>query len=113
FAHVEAIRAMMVRQEGSGRIQLPGLDIYRSFDWLRLAPVGIDSRLERDFELPLVIPGRTEVADRRLTIETELVGAPPVYTNNVEGLDWERCTRSPSPDLRLRNWRPGDQYQPQ
>ena len=53
FRHVEAIRAMMATREGSGRIQLPDLDIYRSFDWLRLAPVGFDSRLERDFEAPL------------------------------------------------------------
>ena len=56
FQHVERIRAMMATREGSGRIQLPDLDVYRSFDWLRLAPVGIDSRLERDFETPLIDP---------------------------------------------------------
>ena len=64
---------MMATREGSGRIQLPDLDVYRSFDWLRLAPVGIDSRLERDFETPLAIPGRTDVPERQLTIEMELV----------------------------------------
>jgi tRNA(Ile)-lysidine synthase len=119
FGHVEAIRAMMATREGSGRIQLPDLDIYRSFDWLRLAPVGIDSRLERDFEVDLVIPGRTELAERRLIIEMELVDNPGVYNSEVQGLDWERCAGSLScPDslsgkgLKLRNWRPGDQYQP-
>jgi tRNA(Ile)-lysidine synthase len=107
FQHVEAIRAMMATREGSGRIQLPDLDVYRSFDWLRLAPFGIDSRLERDFDAPLAIPGRTEVPERSLTIEMELVDNPRVYNKEVQALDWKRCTGS----LQLRNWRPGDQYQ--
>jgi tRNA(Ile)-lysidine synthase len=99
-------------------MQLPDLDIYRSFDWLRLAPVGIDSRLERDFETPLDIPGRTELIERKLTLEMELLDNPSVYNGDVQALDWERCTGSPSfqglkQGLRLRNWRPGDQYQPQ
>jgi tRNA(Ile)-lysidine synthase len=109
FAHVDAIRAMMTTREGSGRLQLPDLDVYRSFDWLRLAPVGIDSRLERDFEKPLTVPGRTEIPERLLTIEMELVSGDGVYNSDVQALDWERCSGS----LRLRNWRPGDQYQPQ
>jgi tRNA(Ile)-lysidine synthase len=109
FQHVERIRAMMATREGSGRMQLPDLDIYRSFDWLRLAPVGIDSRLERDFEAPLEIPGLTELTERKLTIEMELVDNPDVYNGDVQALDWERSSQG----LRLRNWRPGDQYQPQ
>ncbi len=114
FAHVEAIRAMMATREGSGRIQLPDLDVYRSFDWLRLAPIGIDTRLERDFEVDLRIPGTTDVADRQLTIEMELVSNPRVYNNNeVQALDWGRCAGSQSLGrFALRNWRPGDQYQP-
>ncbi len=119
FQHVERIRAMMATREGSGRMQLPDLDIYRSFDWLRLAPVGFDTRLERDFETPLVIPGRTELIERELTIEMELVDNPGVYNSDVQALDWERCSGSLSfrdlkwQGLRLRNWRPGDRYQPQ
>lgn len=109
FRHIEAMRAMMETREGSGRMQLPGLDIYRSFDWLRLAPVGFDSRLPRDFETPLPVPGRTTLPERKLTIEMQLVRAPGVYNRNeVEGLDWERCAGS----LLLRNWRPGDQFHP-
>lgn len=114
FRHIEHIRGMMATREGSGRAQLPGLDIYRSFDWLRLAPPGIDARLERDFETPLAIPGRTEVKERGLTIEMELVDNHAVYNGGVQAVDWERCSGSaPSHGLRLRNWRPGDQYQPQ
>jgi tRNA(Ile)-lysidine synthase len=107
FRHVEAIRAMMFTREGSGRIQLPALDIYRSFDWLRFAPIGYDSRLERDFEIELTIPGLTNVPERLLTIETELARKPPVYNEGGQNLDWDRCSGT----LTLRNWRPGDQYQ--
>lgn len=106
FRHVEAIRAMMHTREGSGRLQLPGLDVYRSFDWLRLAPIGIDSRIERDFEMPLTIPGRTEAPERLIRIETELVSTPGVYNESEQGLDWDRCAGA----LLLRNWRPGDQF---
>ncbi len=87
FRHVEAIRAMMFTREGSGRIQLPDLDIYRSFDWLRFAPIGYDSRLERDFETPLAVPGLTDVPERLLTIETELARKPPVYNEGGQSLD--------------------------
>jgi tRNA(Ile)-lysidine synthase len=107
FRHGEAIRAMMFTREGSGRLQLPGLDIYRSFDWLRFAPIGYDSRLDRDFEAPLSTPGLTEVPERLITIETELAGKPTVYNEGGQFLDWERSQGS----LILRNWRPGDQYQ--
>jgi tRNA(Ile)-lysidine synthase len=113
FHHVEAIRGMMAAREGSGRIQLPGLDVYRSFDWLRLAPVRFDERLTRDWEAALALPGRTEVTERQLTIEMELVNGPSVYNDGVQALDWERCTGSLSTrNWRLRNWRPGDRYQP-
>ena len=106
FEHIEAIRVLMESREGSGRVQLPRLDVYRSFDWLRLAPIGIDSRLERNWEVPLGIPGRTEVPDRSLLIEVELVSASRVYNDEVNGVDRERCAGR----LLLRNWRPGDQY---
>jgi tRNA(Ile)-lysidine synthetase-like protein len=98
---------MMFAREGSGRVQLPDLDIYRSFDWLRFAPVGYDSRLQRDFETSLAVPGITGVPERLLTIETELARKPPVYNEGGDSLDWDRCSGA----FTLRNWRPGDQYQ--
>lgn len=111
FDHIEHIRAMMANREGSGRIQLPGLDVYRSFDWLRFAPIGFDSRIPRDFEMPLTVPGRTEVRERALTIEMELIDLQGVYNSEVQGLDGARCV-GPSVCFRVRNWRPGDHYQP-
>lgn len=106
FRHIEAIRALTMTAEGSGRIQLPELDIYRSFDWLRLAPIGIDSRLERNFEVPLEVPGLTLVPERGLTIGMELVSPLGVYNDEESVLDWSRCAGG----LVLRNWQPGDSY---
>ena len=108
FRHIEGIRALSATREGSGRLQLPDLDVYRSFDWLRLAPLGLDSRFERDFEIPLEVPGSHSLPERRITIEMELVAAPGVYNNQMNVLDWSRCAGS----LTLRNWRPGDSYRP-
>jgi tRNA(Ile)-lysidine synthase len=108
FRHIEAIRQLTQSPAGSGRIQLPGLDIYRSFEWLRLAPPGYDSRLERDFEKPLIVPGVTTLPERRITIEMELVNPPAVYNSQMDVLDWGRCEGS----VTVRNWRPGDSYTP-
>ncbi len=107
FQHVEAIRGMMATREGSGRIQLPDLDVYRSFDMLRLAPQQYDARMERNFSVPLEVPGKTEVPERGLTIEMELVARPGVYNSDVNALDPAKCLGS----LHLRNWRPGDQFE--
>jgi tRNA(Ile)-lysidine synthase len=112
FSHIEAMRGLMASREGSGRIQLPDLDVYRSFDWLRLAPVGLDSRLERDFEIILNAPGRTCLPERLLIMDMELVKAHDVYNNQMNVLDWSRCAGSHAGPLKLRNWRPGDSYHP-
>ncbi len=58
FSHVETVLEMARATEGSGRVQLPGLDVFRSFDWIRIAPSGYDSGRERDFDLPVHPPGQ-------------------------------------------------------
>jgi len=107
FHHVEAIRALMATREGSGRIQLPELDVFRSFDRLRLAPQHFDARQERDFDIPMMIPGETSLPERLLSIGMELVAGSGVYNGDVNALDSARCRGS----LHLRNWRPGDQLE--
>ena len=106
FQHVESIRALCASAEGSGRIQLPGLEAYRSFDQLRLGPPGFDARLPRNFESPLAVPGSTTLAEYRITIEMELLTGDHVYNDVRDALDSDQC-RSP---LWVRNWRPGDAY---
>lgn len=107
FHHVEAIRELMATREGSGRIQLPDLDVYRSFDQLRLAPQQFDARIQRDFSIPLAIPGKTSVPERELSIVMELAAPSRVYNSDLNALDRAKCTGS----LHLRNWRPGDQFE--
>ena len=104
FAHIEAIRSLTCSKEGSGRVQLPGLDVYRSFDWLRLAPPGHDSRLERDFEVVIRSPGLTQLPERRLAVEVKAGIQNHVYNSDLHAIDPAKVTG----DLLLRNWRPGD-----
>ena len=112
FHHVEAIRALMATREGSGRIQLPELDVFRSFDQLRLAPQHFDARQERNFCVPMTIPGETRVPERLLTITAELIAGSRVYNSDVNALDRQALHRAkPLGSLHLRNWRPGDQFE--
>lgn len=125
FAHVETILEMARASEGSNRVQLPSLDVYRSFDWLRIAPASYDSNRERHFNVPVSIPGSIVLLETESSISFELIECKPEsasYANLTNELDWERLTFSLSPDaagegsanpepLELRNWRPGDHYQ--
>ena len=103
FQHVERILEMAAAPEGHDRMQAPGVDIYRSFEWIRVAPPGIDGLAGRNFRMPVSVPGRFALPDNSSTVELELV-----YDTSVSGLDWERTQG----DLELRNWRPGDHYRP-
>ena len=106
FEHVEQILELAGRQEGSGRLQIPGLDVFRSFDWIRLAPPSQDR--ERNYRVPLAPPARVEVPGAGSVISLELTAGECVYNEGVGRLDWSRLPG----DLSLRNWRPGDQYRP-
>jgi tRNA(Ile)-lysidine synthase len=101
--------------EGHGRLQAPGLDIFRSFEWLRFGRPGAGGLETRNYRLTLAVPGTVRVPGSSLAISLELIdkSGPSVspdwvYTSWVGGLDWQRLSGS----LELRNWRPGDQYQP-
>jgi tRNA(Ile)-lysidine synthase len=109
FEHVESILAMAASTEGSGRTQAPGLDIYRSFDWLRLAPPGVDTLENRNFRLDLPVPGIVEVPGSSTVIHLQVSeGQEYRYNEDMACLDWKLVSGT----LQLRNWRPGDQYQP-
>jgi tRNA(Ile)-lysidine synthase len=110
FHHIEAIRNLMATREGSGRIQLPDLDVFRSFDQLRLAPQHFDARLERNFCVPMQIPGETILPERHLSILVEQTAPCGVYNSDVNALDRAALQLAkPCGSLHLRNWRPGDQ----
>jgi tRNA(Ile)-lysidine synthase len=116
FGHIAAVMELAGSTEGHGRLQAPGLDIFRSFEWLRFGRPGAGGLETRNYRLTLAVPGTVRVPGTNLAISLELidksgpsVSADWVYNNNWMGcLDWQRLSGS----LELRNWRPGDGYQP-
>jgi tRNA(Ile)-lysidine synthase len=116
FAHVEAVLALTTSTEGHGRVQTPGLDIFRSFEWLRFGVLGEYSLETRDYETAAALPGLTQIPAAHVAVVMELIDkgetisdSSDVYNSDGSRLDCDRL----SGDLRLRNWRPGDQYRPQ
>ncbi len=110
FDAVEAVRGLIRSEEGSGRVDLPGLRAERSFDLILLRQ---PAETAASFDVPLRVPGRTEApGTAAIRIETQVLGPPAGkerYNASERGfLDWERV---PKP-LRLRNRRPGDRYRP-
>jgi len=104
FSHVERILRLAEEKEGHGRIGVPGLDVFRSFDWIRLAPPEKDAANTRGFRLALEAPGTFVLPGGGLSLTARVSD----YKQDGCGLDWERI---PGP-LELRYWRPGDQYRP-
>ena len=114
FSHVEDVLALAGIEEGHGRIQLPGVDVMRSFDWLRLAPSPGPSAETRNYRFALAVPGHLRIQELGLTLRLE-IEEPPITRSTESGyntvgcaLDWLRV----SGPLEVRNWRPGDQYRP-
>ena len=111
FLHIERVLDLAAAPAGAGRVQIPGLDVRRSFDWLRF---GRHLPCKPYSLLPLV-PGITPVPGTGSGISLELIekletsGLPQnVYNSGMGCLDWKRLAGS----LELRNWRFGDRYQP-
>jgi tRNA(Ile)-lysidine synthase len=110
FGHVESVVALAAGLEG-GRTQIPGLDVCRSFEWIRIAPGGgiFPYRFSLTVPACVPVPGTgfslaLELIDKSETIAT----GDSVYNSEMGYLDWSQL----SGNLELRNWLPGDRYQP-
>ncbi len=115
FQHVERILNMAQAGKGHDRIQIPGLDVVRSFEWIRLTRKGPNNAEHSDYSLPLQVPGSMELPDgsARITLQVlEKAETGPPYATVVNELDWQRLITHNGvlPGLELRNWRPGDRY---
>ncbi len=115
FGHINAVLDMSSTREGHGRLQAPDLDIMRSFAWLRFAKPGLNTLETRNYRIPAAVPGVFRVPGEGSAISLELVenseclsNCNCVYNGVMVCVDWECLSGS----LHLRNWRPGDQYQP-
>jgi len=113
FRHIERVLEMVHSAGGSDRMQSPGLDVCRSFDWIRFAPPGPWAPRE-GFAVSLEIPGAVELprSGARIALQVlEKDAATRPCATVVNELDWQRLrTGEGAPSLELRNWRPGDQY---
>ncbi len=109
FEHVEALLQLAAAGEGHGRLQLPDLDVFRSFEWLRIAPPREGSRTDRDYRFEVVPPAKVRIPGGRSSIYLDLLEISETgYTKKGCLLDLDRVTEP----LELRNWRPGDRYAP-
>jgi tRNA(Ile)-lysidine synthase len=110
FQHVEQILMLAASQEGDGRLQIPGVEVLRSFDWVRF--VIFSANEPGDFSIPVQAPGAYPLPNQRFTLRLEVIETASrgdcVYNGGMEVLDGERVRGL----LTLRNWRPGDQYKP-
>jgi tRNA(Ile)-lysidine synthase len=112
FSHIESILALAQARAGHGAVDLPGLQALRSFDQIRLSPYGAPA--PESYSFPVKLPGPwTPVPGPPVLLE--LVEKPEtsplsdyVYNGEMGCLDWGRLSGS----LVLRNWNPGDCFQP-
>ncbi len=100
FRHVEAIAALFAPSLGSGRLQVPGIDVMRSFDWVRFVRLAVAGN--RNWSRPLPLPGFVSLSTGGLTTR---LGAAMIEADCFD------CDAA-GPHLVLRNWRPGDAYSP-
>jgi tRNA(Ile)-lysidine synthase len=112
--HVERILELAAQPDGHGRTQIPGLDIFRSFEWLRIGPQRTRPRSAGYYSFPVSLaPGMSQEyslpgTDSSILLERCDVspgGLRNAYNVSVDELDWERL----SGPLELRNWYPGDE----
>lgn len=110
FHHIDTVLEL-VSGTGSGRTQAPGLDVCRSFGWIRIARPQAPS----PYCLTPLIPGVYPVSGTGIGLSLELIEksetfalGDSVYNSEMGCLDWKKL----SGNLLLRNWQPGDRYRP-
>lgn len=111
YLDVRRVSALLESQDGSGRLQVPGVDVMRSFDWVRFVKLGVEAS-ERNWRIEIPGAGRYPSPGGEVLLEQEdrcNGDAAPERAYN-EGADWLDLDRFGFP-LDLRNWRPGDSYQ--
>jgi tRNA(Ile)-lysidine synthase len=109
YDHVERVLELAGQPEGDGRLRLPGLDVRRSFDWIRVAPAA------QRFDLPatpLAIPGFYAVPGGAC-LHLEIAEHPVTPSKDATLKAAELNLRCLPPVLELRGWKPGDHYRPE
>jgi tRNA(Ile)-lysidine synthase len=115
FEHVDAILELAGAPEGRGRFRFAGMEIWRSFDWIRFTRA-TPTVARPDYDLRVEVPGRVAIPEQKCWLHFDLRTANRGSCDTVENeLNWERTLaliESSGVTLAIRNWRPGDRYQP-
>jgi tRNA(Ile)-lysidine synthase len=110
FRHVDDVLRLARSSGGSGRVQMPGMEVCRSFDSLRFGrPVSGGYRFYASVPGVSPIPGTNRALSLEL-IENSGTSAVSgnVYNSEMGLVDWGRVSGL----LTLRSWAPGDRYRP-
>ena len=115
FSHIDAVVKLAGSAVGHGRVQAPGVEVERSLDWLRFVHSDGTRSATAGYRLAASVPGLVGVPGTGISISLELIEkaetlgpSNSVYNEGTGWVDW--CILSSS--LEIRNWRPGDHYQP-
>lgn len=119
FRHISEILELAGQGSGTGRVQVPKLDICRSFEWLRVSRQDQTASAKTGYRLTAKVPGTVQVpgtdfaiclelAEKTETTEASTDATHYVYNSQVGCIDWRRLSGS----LKLRNWEAGDRYRP-
>jgi tRNA(Ile)-lysidine synthase len=110
FGHITAVLAMASQPEG-GAVRIPRVSVCRSFDWVCFATPASRPR----WRVTPTVPGSTPLPGTQLLLSLEIVDnsetsrpSSCVYNSEMGCLDWNLVAGIPT----LRNWLPGDHYQP-
>ena len=104
FDHVEKVIGLARSERGSGCVELPGVRVERSFEWIRFtAAAALQNQPDA---VTVEVPGRYQWAGSQVCFEVtekpEPAGCARLKWKGLSGAD----------RLELRGWRAGDHYQP-
>ena len=108
--HVESVLRLAEEGQSGQRVVLPGVEVERRFERLVFQATTAVAAAAPGFELRVEAPGGVPLpGGGALTFKLVVwAGGEPGYNERRQLVD---AARAPFP-LRVRNWRPGDAYQP-
>lgn len=120
--HIEAVLAIIESRHGHDRVNIPGVDVIRSFDQLLLAAPELFKR-ERNYQVGVELGILYQLPFGAGAVQLTIQGKTSRFCATVEDgsgcngeeafLDFDAiCPAVSTGDLAVRNWQPGDQLQP-
>jgi len=109
LAHIEALRRLALAGQSGQRVELPGVEVLRVFDFLEIRAAA--RRVPAGYEYRVQVPGACVIRATGTRLVFNLVGGgcgEQGYNEKEESLADLDAVQNP---LIVRNWRPGDRYE--